>query len=74
IKGSLAATDGRLMPNDQILEVNGKNTSGLSSEVVGALLKAAPCKVTLKVGRLKNQIAIPNSATFLFNDPCQSKR
>ncbi|XP_018644016.1 multiple pdz domain protein, putative [Schistosoma mansoni] len=71
IKGSIAATDGRLMANDQILEVNGKDTSTLTSEIVGALLKAAPYKVVLKVGRLKNQIAIPNSAAFLFNDPYQ---
>ncbi|CAH8675043.1 unnamed protein product [Schistosoma haematobium] len=74
IKGSIAATDGRLMASDQILEVNGKDTSTLTSEIVGALLKAAPYKVILKVGRLKNQIAIPNSAAFLFNDPCQVRR
>ncbi|VDO48867.1 unnamed protein product, partial [Schistosoma margrebowiei] len=74
IKGSIAANDGRLMANDQILEVNGKDTSTLTSEIVGALLKAAPYKVILKVGRLKNQIAIPNSAAFLFNDPCQVRR
>ncbi|KAK4474457.1 hypothetical protein MN116_001611 [Schistosoma mekongi] len=74
IKGSVAATDGRLMPNDQILEVNGENTSTLSSETVGALLKAASYKVVLKVGRLRNQIVIPNSAAFLFNYPHQVKR
>ncbi|CAH8574628.1 unnamed protein product [Schistosoma turkestanicum] len=74
IKGSVAAADGRLMVNDQILEVNGEDTSTLSSEIVGALLKAAPYKVVLKLGRLKNQIVIPNSAAFLFNDPYQVRR
>ncbi|KAF8565561.1 hypothetical protein P879_11208, partial [Paragonimus westermani] len=58
VKGSLAATDGRLLVNDQILNVNGEDTVNASSQDVGMLLKIAPTKVTIKVGRLKNQVAM----------------
>ncbi|CAH8469256.1 unnamed protein product [Dicrocoelium dendriticum] len=56
IRGSLAATDGRLLVNDQILSVNNEDTSEYTSEAVGALIKKAANKVTIKVGRLKNQV------------------
>ncbi|KAF6771468.1 hypothetical protein AHF37_10112 [Paragonimus kellicotti] len=39
VRGSLAATDGRLLVNDQILNVNGEDTVSANSQVVGMLLK-----------------------------------
>ncbi|CAL8097283.1 unnamed protein product [Calicophoron daubneyi] len=62
IKGSLAAADGRLLVHDQILSVNGEDTAGATSEIVGALLKAATSKVAIKVGRLKNQVILGYSS------------
>ncbi|KAA0199797.1 Multiple PDZ domain protein [Fasciolopsis buskii] len=62
IRGSMAATDGHLAVNDQIISVNGEDTRLSNSEVVGALLKAASNKVTIKVGRLKNQVNVSGVA------------
>lgn len=41
IRGSMAATDGHLAVNDQIISVNGEDTRLSNSEVVGALLKVS---------------------------------
>ncbi|GAA50358.1 multiple PDZ domain protein [Clonorchis sinensis] len=59
IRGSLAAADGRLLVKDQILSVNDEDVSNSTSELVGALLRLAPQKVVIKVGRLRNQIILP---------------
>ncbi|TGZ59374.1 hypothetical protein CRM22_009123 [Opisthorchis felineus] len=59
IRGSLAAADGRLLVKDQILSVNDEDVSNSTSEVVGALLRVAPQKVVIKIGRLRNQVILP---------------
>ncbi|CAI5443601.1 unnamed protein product [Caenorhabditis angaria] len=53
VKGGAAESDGRLMPGDQILEVNGKDVSGCMQEDVAAILKTCTGKVHLKLGRWK---------------------
>ncbi|THD25829.1 hypothetical protein D915_003082 [Fasciola hepatica] len=69
IRGSMAATDGHLAVNDQILSVNGEDTRLSNSEKVGALLKAASNKITIKVGRLKNQVNISGVAFHNYLPP-----
>ncbi|CAB3404647.1 unnamed protein product [Caenorhabditis bovis] len=53
VKGGVAEQDGRLMPGDQILEVNGKDVTGCMQEEVAAMLKTCTGKVHLKLGRWK---------------------
>ncbi|KAH7710595.1 Protein MPZ-1 i [Aphelenchoides avenae] len=53
VKGGVAEADGRLMQGDQILSVNGTDTTASMQEDVATMLKTCTGKVSLKVGRWK---------------------
>ncbi|KAL7059690.1 hypothetical protein AAHC03_013806 [Spirometra sp. Aus1] len=63
IKGSIAHTDGRIMLGDQILSINDIDVQNSSQEEVATLLKAAQGKITLRLGRLKNQTRLLSAAS-----------
>ncbi|XP_055332581.1 multiple PDZ domain protein-like isoform X2 [Paramacrobiotus metropolitanus] len=56
-------SEGRLLPQDQILEVNGQDLRRSSQEMAATVLKAAPLgKVHLKIRRLRTGITKGNKA------------
>ncbi|VDO95347.1 unnamed protein product, partial [Soboliphyme baturini] len=62
VKGGVADADGRLMPGDQLLAVNGNDISKAYREEAAALMKTTMGAVKLKIGRLKG--TSPSSKEF----------
>uniref|UniRef100_A0A0X3Q142 PDZ domain-containing protein n=1 Tax=Schistocephalus solidus TaxID=70667 RepID=A0A0X3Q142_SCHSO len=74
IKGSIAHTDGRIVIGDQILYINDIDVQNSSREEVATLLKAAQGKITLRLGRLKNQTRLLSAASAFVCCQRQSKK
>ncbi|XP_035282557.1 multiple PDZ domain protein isoform X2 [Anguilla anguilla] len=53
VKGGIVEVDGRLMPGDQILSVNGEDVRLATQESVAALLKCCTGPINLEIGRFK---------------------
>ncbi|KAI6219250.1 PDZ domain containing protein [Aphelenchoides besseyi] len=62
-----AATDGRLQPGDQVLEVNGTSLSGLNHDQAITILRRTPAKVRLLVYRDVNLQLSLLDPTQLYN-------
>lgn len=53
VKGGVADTDGRLLPGDQILAVNGSDMRTATQDYAAELLKTSMGKMILQISRLK---------------------
>ncbi|XP_048584388.1 multiple PDZ domain protein [Nematostella vectensis] len=53
VRGGVAERDGRLVPGDQILSVNGEDLRNATQDVAASLLKRTTGRVLLNVARLK---------------------
>lgn len=53
VKGGVADADGRLLPGDQILAVNGDDLRTVTQDYAAELLKMSMGKIILRIGRLK---------------------
>ncbi|XP_073227363.1 multiple PDZ domain protein-like isoform X1 [Porites lutea] len=68
VKGGVAEADGRLLPGDQILSVNGEDLKNATQEIAAGVLKRTSGRVILEIARLKHGTSSrPSSMSSLPN-------
>lgn len=68
VKGGVAEADGRLLPGDQILSVNGEDLRNASQETAASVLKRTSGCVVFEIARLKHGTSSrPSSMSSLPN-------
>lgn len=68
VKGGVAEADGRLLPGDQILSVNGEDLKNATQEIAAGVLKRTTGRIILEIARLKHGTnSRPSSMSSLPN-------
>ena len=67
VPGSTAGDDGRLMKDDKILSVNGKDLKGLKQGEALNMLKIFPHRINLTISRKKTEDITPEQRSVAFS-------